>query len=105
MIHSEEEEENGFVQSDKIKKGNLSKALEARLNKTFQTNARIDEVFRGNDVTYITNEYGEAVILYIGKRKPNGMVNGICYHRRIKKREGNKIVSSHWDNKGKVSGG
>jgi len=90
-------------QIEKIRKG-LSKALETKLSKIYTPDSRFDDHFKGNDITFFTNENGEPFSLYIGKRNDKGNIVGEFYSRRFKKREGEKIVLSHWDNMGKVSG-
>ncbi|MBX9853707.1 MAG: hypothetical protein K2X86_18335 [Cytophagaceae bacterium] len=80
----------------------MGKSLLAKLNKIYQPDARIDMRFRGNDLTFLTNELGEPVQLFIGKRNKEGNISGDRYSRRIKKRVQGKITESHWDNKGKT---
>ncbi len=84
----------------------LSKKLEEKLSKTYEAKTRIDDVFKGNDITFITNELGEPVTLFIGKRGDEGAIKGERYVRTIVRSEdGSNIVKSHWDNKGRVSRG
>jgi hypothetical protein len=97
------DDEREPLNSQKIRKI-LSGALEDKLNKRYGAHSRVDDVFRGNDITFFTNEFGEAVTLYIGKRMEGGNIKGECYFRRIKKREGDIIKESHWDKQGKVVG-
>ena len=91
------------AQFEKIRKG-LSKTLEAKLNKKYPPSSKIDDQFKGNDITFYTNEFGEPFNLFIGKRNDKGNIVGEFYSRRVKKREGEKIIQSHWDNQGKVTG-
>lgn len=72
------------------------------LQKSFPPKTRIDDIFRGNELTIVTNNEGEAVSLYIGKRLQDGRIKGEYYSRKIVKDSGGKIIKSHWDNKGKV---
>ena len=82
----------------------INQQLEAKLSKTYEPSARIDDTFRGNDITFITNKHGEAITLFIGKRREDGAISGERYVRRIKKRsETGTIEQSHWECKGKVS--
>ncbi len=83
----------------------LNEKLIKKLSKIFPPKTRVDDVFKGNDITVITNERGEAVTLFIGKRKEDGSIRGERYVRTIiRNEEGSAIVKSHWDNKGKVNG-
>lgn len=96
------EDESKPLNREKIYR-RLSKILEAKLNKKFRPQTRYDASFRGNDITYFTNELGEPVTLFIGERQENGNIKGDYYTRSIT-REGEKVIKSHWDNKGKVKG-
>jgi hypothetical protein len=82
----------------------MNAKLEEKLNKTYAPSSRIDDIFKGNAITFITNEAGEPVTLFIGKRNPDGSINGERYVRRIQREEGSNVIKkSHWDNKGKVT--
>ena len=82
----------------------IGSTLEKKLDKVYAPFSRIDEVFHGKDITIITNERGEAVHLYIGKRNEDGSIRGEHYARRLQREAGSeRILKSHWDNKGKVT--
>ncbi|MBC3538539.1 hypothetical protein ACFSC6_17610 [Rufibacter sediminis] len=82
----------------------LSPKLEAKLSKTYAPDSRVDDVFAGNDLTFITDQQGRAVTLFIGKRRPDGSISGERYVRRLKfEADGVTLKASHWENKGKVS--
>jgi hypothetical protein len=82
----------------------LSVKLQEKLSKVFEPSAHINDRFKGNDITIITNESGEAITLFIGKRTPDGAIKGERYVRTIKRDPLSGVIkSSHWDNKGKVS--
>jgi hypothetical protein len=84
----------------------LSERLEEKLSKSYPAKTRIDDVFKGNAITFITNDLGEPVTLFIGKRREDGAIKGERYVRKIVRSEdGTTIIKSHWDNKGKVSRG
>lgn len=77
--------------------------MEIYLQKTYAPDARIDAKLLGKDITFITNEYGEPVTLYIGTRRPDGAITGERYARKIvRKPSSSEILKSHWDLKGKV---
>ena len=97
------EDENNQLKNEKFHKG-IGKDLEAKLNKHYIASSRIDGTFRGNDMTFFTNEFGEPITLFIGTRREDGNIVGECYVRKIKERDGAKIIKSHWDNKGKIKG-
>ncbi|MBF9253589.1 hypothetical protein I2I11_09825 [Pontibacter sp. 172403-2] len=84
----------------------LNPKLQKLLEKTYAPQERFDSKFSDKDITYITNESGEPVTLFIGRRQQDGSIAGERYVRRII-REANSsgIARSHWELKGKVSRG
>ena len=82
----------------------LNPKLEAKLNKVLEPNATVQDSFSGKDLTIITDSNGHAKTLFIGKRNPDGSIQGERYVRRlILEADGITIKSSHWEAKGKVS--
>lgn len=82
----------------------LNKKLAEKLNKRFAPSSRLDDTYQSLDLTFITNELGEPITLFIGKRRPDGAITGERYVRTIKRTaHSNQIESSHWDLKGKVT--
>lgn len=82
----------------------LNPKLEHKLEKIHKPDSRIDDKYHGKDITFMTNEFGEAVTLFIGKRREDGAIAGERYVRKIVRKPGsNEIQKSHWDLKGKVS--
>ncbi len=77
--------------------------LETRLGKPFPPDSRVEDSFRGKDLTILTNDKGEAVTLFIGKRNIDGSIKGERYVRRIIRNDDDSILKSHWDCKGKVT--
>lgn len=81
----------------------LHPELDKKLSKTYEPSARLDEVFKGYDITFLTNELGEPMTLFFGRRRPDGLIAGERYTRTIKRQPGSQEVkSSHWDNQGKI---
>ena len=54
------EDERQDLNREKFKKG-LSKSLQNKLSKVYKPHERYDDVFKGNDITFFTNEHGEPV--------------------------------------------
>lgn len=82
----------------------LNPKLMKVLDKTYEPQERYDQKLLGKDITYITNEHGEPVTLYIGQRQQDGSINGERYVRRLVRQPGSlEIQKSHWENKGRVS--
>ena len=80
---------------------NNDSRLDKILSKTYEPSSRIDKNFNGKDITMITNEDGEPIRLYLGRRKENGEITGEKFVRKEKLVQG--IKKTHWENKGRVS--
>lgn len=82
----------------------LNPKLMKVLDKKYTPQERYDQKLLGKDVTFVTNEHGEPVTLFIGQRREDGSINGERYVRRIVRENGSlEIQKSHWENKGKVT--
>ncbi|WP_299757186.1 hypothetical protein [uncultured Pontibacter sp.] len=81
----------------------INPKLQQLLEKVYKPNTRYDQNFAGKDITYITNELGEPVTLFIGRRNEDGSIAGERLVRRIVRQpQGNIILKSHWEKKGNV---
>ena len=81
----------------------LGPKLEKLLSKVYAPQDRTDTKFMGKDITFVTNEHGEPVTLFFGKRRDDGSIAGDRYVRRIVRKPGtDEILKSHWELKGKV---
>lgn len=82
----------------------LGPKLIEKLNKLYTPDSILYQHYNGKDLTLITNEKGEAVTLFIGKRLENGAISGERYVRKIvRDSKTGKVLQSHWDLKGKVT--
>ncbi|MBD2770506.1 hypothetical protein IC235_21690 [Hymenobacter sp. BT664] len=70
----------------------IHRELDKKLSKTYEPSARIDDVFKGYDITFLTNEHGEPVVLFFGRRRPDGIIAGERYTRTIKREPGSLAV-------------
>lgn len=81
----------------------LHPELDKKLSKKYEPKTRIDDVFKGYDITFVTNEHGEPVLLFFGRRRPDGAIAGERYTRTIKRAPGSlEVKHSHWDLQGKI---
>jgi len=81
----------------------LHPELDKKLSKTYEPRTTINDVFKGYDITFVTNEHGEPTLLFFGKRRPDGLIAGERFTRTIKRQPGSlEVKSSHWDNQGKI---
>ncbi|WP_276495826.1 hypothetical protein [Pontibacter litorisediminis] len=82
----------------------LQPNLEKLLAKVYEPKQRYDQKYTGKDITFITNELGEPVTLFIGRRNEDGSIAGERYVRKIVRQpQGNIILKSHWEKKGSVT--
>ena len=81
----------------------LHAQLEKKLGQIYAPSSRVDDAFRGKDIAFVTNEHGEPVTLFIGKRRPDGVIAGERYVRILHRQaDGVSIRHSHWELKGKT---
>ena len=81
----------------------LSEELKKKLAGHFEPSSMIDMRFKGNDVSFKTDEEGNPVLLFIGTRKKEGTIKGDRYARTLKKDKEGNIFKDHWELKGKAS--
>ena len=81
----------------------LSDALQKLLSKRYEPSSMIDMQFKGNDVSFKTDEEGNAVLLFIGTRDKEGSIKGERYARVLKKDRDGKVFKDHWELKGKAT--
>jgi hypothetical protein len=81
----------------------INPKLQTILAKLYTPDSSVDLQYHGKDITILTNENGEAVTLFIGKRNEDGTITGERYARKFKTDSKTGKRSSHWDLKGKAS--
>lgn len=79
----------------------LSPALVKKLSQPYAPDSLIDLRWRGQDLTIKTDEAGNAILLFIGKRAEDGKIRGERYARRLLRDAGGLVIKDHWDAKGK----
>ena len=75
--------------------------LKKILDKTYAPEQMISQRFGRFDLTFKTDEKGNAIVLFIGKADKNGKIKGERFTRNLKTDQMGKI-KDHWDNKGKT---
>ena len=78
----------------------LSPALIKKLGQKFEPNTMTDMVFKGNALSFKTDNEGNPIQLFLGKRKDNGNIKGDRYARTLKKDREGKVIKDHWERKG-----
>lgn len=87
---------------EKMSHSSLGKRLEAKLAKKYAPTTTFHERFGAQDITYVTDDQGLPIQLYIGKRKEDGNILGERFSRKIVKDSAGKVLRTHWDKMGKV---
>ena len=81
----------------------LSDALIKKLSQSYPPSAMMNMVFKGNDLSFKTDEKGHAVLLLIGKRNAAGEIKGERYARTLKYDRSGQLIKDHWELKGKAT--
>lgn len=81
----------------------LSEDLQKKLAKIYEPATMVEMKFKGYDLAFKTDDEGNAVLLFIGKRTEQGTIKGERYARTLKKDGEGKIFKDHWELKGKAS--
>ena len=81
----------------------LSEQLLKTLSKVYEPSAMIEMSFKGNDLSFKTDDVGNPVQLFIGKRKEDGSIKGERYARTLVRDRDGLVIKDHWDLKGKAT--
>lgn len=81
----------------------LNEDLQKKLSKKFEPGTSVEMTFRGNDLSFKTDDEGNAILLFIGKKTEQGTIKGERYARTLKKDREGKILKDHWELKGKAT--
>ena len=81
----------------------LGEDLIKKLSKKYEPAAMVSLRYRGNDIAFRTDEEGNPVQLFIGKKDAGGVIKGVRYMRVLKTDKEGKVIKDHWDEKGKAT--
>jgi hypothetical protein len=81
----------------------LGAALQKKLSKKFEPGVMLDMQFKGYDLSFKTDDEGNAILLFIGTRNEDGHIKGERYARTLKTDREGHIIKDHWDLKGKAT--
>ncbi len=81
----------------------LGEELVKKLSRKYEPASMISMRFKGNDIAFKTDDDGNPVQLFIGKKDNHGVIRGVRYRRTLKTDKEGKIIKDHWDEKGKAS--
>ena len=80
----------------------LGEALIKLLGKKYEPSVTFEKRFKGYDMVIKTDEEGNAILLFIGKKSDSGMIKGQRYARRLVKDKDGRLIKDHWDDKGRI---
>jgi hypothetical protein len=81
----------------------LQEELTKKLNRIYEPTAIVEMRFKEKDITFKTDEKGNPVTLFIGKRGEDGNVKGERYVRTLKYDNNGSKIKDHWEKKGKAT--
>jgi hypothetical protein len=81
----------------------LAETLIKKINRKFEPSSWVSLRFGSKDIALQTDEEGNAVKMFIGKRNEEGIIKGERYARNLVKDREGKIIKDHWDRKGIAS--
>lgn len=81
----------------------LSEDLEKKLSKKFEPSSMVEMKYKGYDLSFKTDEEGNAILLFMGKKTTEGIIKGERFARTLKKDREGKIFKDHWELKGKAT--
>ena len=81
----------------------LSEDLQKKLGKIYEPSAMIETKYKGYDLSFKTDDEGNAVLLLIGKKTEQGTIKGERYARTLKKDREGRTFKDHWELKGKAT--
>jgi len=81
----------------------LGEDLQKKLAKKYEISTMVEMQYKGYDLSFKTDEDGNAILLFIGKKTERGTIKGERYARTLKKDREGKIFKDHWELKGKAT--
>ena len=88
---------NGGVVDENMK---LGEEILKVLNKKYPPSETIDQRFQRYDMTFKTDENGNPILLFLGRRNEKGNVVGDRYARTLKYDNEGRVIKDHWERKG-----
>ena len=81
----------------------LSEDLQKKLSKAYEPSSMVEMKYKGYDLSIKTDNEGNAILLFMGKRTEQGTIKGERYARTLKTDREGKILKDHWELKGKAT--
>lgn len=80
----------------------IGEALLKLLDKRYEPLQMVQTRFSRYDLAFKTDEAGQPMLLFIGKKDEHGKIKGEHFARKIVKDTNGVVIKDHWDNKGKT---
>ncbi len=81
----------------------IGEELRKKLSRKYAPSSMVDMEFKGNDLSFKTDDEGNPILLFIGRRDDSGTVKGERFSRTLKKDGTGQVIKDHWDLKGKAT--
>jgi hypothetical protein len=81
----------------------MNEELQKKLAKKFEPSSMLEMKYKGYDLSFKTDEEGNPILVFIGKKNEAGVIKGERYARTLKKDREGKIFKDHWELKGKAT--
>jgi hypothetical protein len=81
----------------------ISEDLQKKLAKVFEPSSLLEMKYKSYDLAFKTDDEGNAIQLFFGKKTEKGTIKGKRYARTLKKDREGKIFKDHWELKGKAT--
>lgn len=81
---------------------NLSDDLQRKLKKRYNPDTFTEMTYKGLDLMFKTDDEGNPMVLFIGRRIGENKIKGERYVRTLKKDQEGNVMKDHWDLKGKT---
>jgi hypothetical protein len=81
---------------------NLNYDLQQKLKKRYTPDIFVEMKYKGLDLMFKTDDEGNPMVLFIGRRTGENKIKGERYVRTLKKDTQGNVIKDHWDLKGKA---
>jgi hypothetical protein len=81
----------------------LGEGIIKLLSKQYDPDTMVQKTYKGNDLAFKTDSKGKPILLFIGKKQPEGNIKGERFARRYVTAGDGSVLKDHWDYKGKAS--
>jgi hypothetical protein len=80
----------------------LGKDVYKVLEKTYEPDTVIERKMGRYHLAFKTDNFGRAILLFVGKADDHGKIKGERFARRLVTDSTGKVIKDHWDNMGKT---